>query len=298
MGFVGDLLGFGDDPGERAAESSIAAAEIQAAGQERAAQIQADYMREALGYLQEREELPQQFREESLQRLAGIAGLPGGVGDQQQLINQAIASPLYGAIMGGQEAGEEAILRSAAATGGLRSGNVQSALYDYNTQLQNKALLESYNQQLSGLQGMAGLPSGAQQIAELQSGIGQTLGGGAAGAATAQAQGLTAAGQAQQAYSQQQAGNLMGLGGLGLLAYGMFSDRRLKRDIKRIGQIAGWNWYTWAWNSVAEKMGLKGECQGCMADEVFAERPDAVILKDLFMWVCYPKIGVFCEGRA
>jgi hypothetical protein len=109
---------------------------------------------------------------------------------QQDLIQQARTSPLYGAMMGGREAGEEAIMRRAGATGGLRSGNVQEAMYDYNTQLQNQALLQSYNQQLQGLQGLAGLPSYAPQI--------RTLGQGVSGAGQTIAQGQVAAGQAQQ----------------------------------------------------------------------------------------------------
>lgn len=270
MGFVGDMFGGG---GGDAADAAI-----------RGSEIEAQYMREALDYLKETEEVPQQFREGALSRLGGIYGLEGGEGSQQELIDQAIASPLYGAIMGGREAGEESILRSAAATGGLRSGNVQEALYDYNTQLQNQALLESYNQQLQGLQGLAMLPSGAGQIAQYTGQIGTTLG-----------QGQIAAAQAQQAGQQQGFGNIMGLGQLGLSAYssGMFSDRRLKKSIKYVGTVRGWNWYTWTWNVVAEKMGLVGNCQGCMADEVYAEEPEAVVMKDLFMWVCYPRLGVF-----
>lgn len=208
-------------------------------------------------------------------------------GSQQALIDQAISSPLYGAIMGGQEAGEEAILRSAGATGGMRSGNAQYGLYDYNTQLQNQALLESYNQQLAGLQSLAGMPSKASEISGQMAGIGQT-----------QAQGITAAAQAQQAASQQGIGNIMGLGQLGLAAYGMFSDRRLKRNIKLIGIVKGWPWYSWTWNVVAEKMGLKGKSYGIMADEVYAKRPDCVIMKDMFMFVLYGKLGVFENGLA
>lgn len=117
---------------------------------------------------------------------------------QQDLIQQAMASPLYGAMMGGREAGEEAIMRRAGATGGLRSGNVQEAMYDYNTQLQNQALLQSYNQQLQGLQGLAGLPSYAPQIAGQMAGVGQTLGQGMIGAGTSRAQGQVASGQALQ----------------------------------------------------------------------------------------------------
>ena len=275
MGFVGDLFGGG---GDDAADAAVESAEIQA-----------EYQREALDYLKEREIIPQQFREGAIEKLGGLYGLEGGVGEemagQERLIADALSSPLYGAIMGGQEAGEESILRSASATGGLRSGNVQGALYDYNTQLQNQALLQSYNQQLqqqqntlSGLGGLAQLPSGAGQIAGMTSGIGGTL-----------SAGKTAQAQALEAGKQQGISNIMGLGSMGVA---MFSDRRLKTNIKYKTMVRGWKWYTWDWNIVAQKMGLKGSCQGCMADEVYAERPDAVVMKDLFMMVLYGKLGV------
>jgi len=270
MGFVADLFGFGDDPGEAAANASIAAS-----------QTQAQYQRDALNYLKETEALPQSLREGALTKIGGVYDVPGGEGSQQDMIDAAISSPLYGAIMGGQEAGEESILRNASATGGLRSGNVQGNLYDYNVQLQNKALLESYNQQMQGLQGLAGLPSNATQIANQTSSIGQTLG-----------QGQVAAGQAIQAGNQQEADNWMGLGGLGLAAYGMFSDRRLKKNIKKVGFLKGFNIYSWDWNIVAQKMGLTGGTIGCMADEVYTERPDAVSIKDLFMFVHYDRLGI------
>ncbi len=196
--------------------------------------------------------------------------MEGGRGSQQDMIDNALKSPLYGAIMGGKEAGEESILRNASATGGLRSGNVQANMYDYNTQLSNQALLQSYNQQMEGLQGLAGLPSLAPTIASQTSSIGQTLG-----------QGQIAAANALQQGSQNQMGNMMGLGQLGLQAYGMFSDRRLKKNIKLIGTAKGFNIYSWAWNIVANKMGLTGKTVGCMADEVYIKQPDAVSIKTI-----------------
>jgi hypothetical protein len=207
----------------------------------------------------------------------------GGYGGQQDLIDRSRNSPLYQAIMGGQEFGEEAIMRNAAMTGGLRSGNVQSNMYDYNVRLQNQALLSSYNEQLGGLTGLAGLPSNANQIALGMSGIGQT-----------QAQGIIGAEQGRQDARQQGFGNLMGLGQLGIGAYkaGMFSDRRLKKNIKKIGEVDGFNWYAWDWNIVAQKMGLAGSTMGCMADEVFDIFPKAVTLRNNFMFVNYAMIGV------
>jgi len=231
----------------------------------------------SLDYLKEREAIPQQFREEALQGLGGLYGLEGGTGNQQELIDRAIQSPLYKNIMGGKEAGEESILRSASATGGLRSGNTSANMYNYNTQLQNKALLESYNQQLMGLQGMAGLPSNTNQIAQGMTNIGQT-----------QAQGITAGAQADLQSSQQSMNNALGIAG----TIAMFSDRRLKTNIKKIGKINGFNFYSFDWNSVANMLGLKGSTFGCLADEVFNIAPKAIILKDNFMMINYSAIGV------
>jgi hypothetical protein len=264
VGWVADKIGLGGG-GDDAAAAAREAAGISAGAQT-----------EALEYLKEREALPQQFREEALGRLGGIYGLPGGTGSEEQMIQSLMASPLYKAILGGREAGEESILRSAAATGGLRSGDVQSNLYDYNVQLENKALLDAYNQRMQGLSGMANLPSAAPQIAQGMAGIGQT-----------QAQGITAAEQARQAGSQMGLDNLLGLGSM---AVGMFSDRRLKTDIQPIGEIDGHKWYSWKWNTVAEKMGLKGETIGVMADEVRDKQPEAVSLNRGFMFIDYGKL--------
>ena len=296
MSFIGDLL-FGTG-GDDAADASRQASDAAAQATIRGAEIQAQSQREALGYMKEREALPRQFSEGALRGLGGIYGLAGGTGNQQDLINRAIQSPLYQSIMGGQEAGEESILRSASMTGGLRSGDVQSNLYDYNTQLQNQALLQSYNQQLQGLTGMAGLPNNTNQIASMTAGIGQTLGQGMTTAGGIQAQGQIAGAQAQQAGTQQAFGNLMGLGGLGLEAYGLglFSDRRLKKNLEKIGEVNGHNWYMWDWNIVANKMGLEGKSEGVLADELVKTNPECIGIKDGFMIVDYIKLGIFPKG--
>ena len=57
--------------------------------------------------------------------------------------------------------------------------------------------------------------------------------------------------------------------------------------MKILGKIKGFNWCSFEWNSIAEKLGLKGWTCGIMADEVFEKVPEAVILKDGFMWVLY-----------
>lgn len=186
----------------------------QAAGAaESAAATSAQAQMAQLEYLKEREAIPQQFREEALTQLGGLYGLEGGAGTQQALIERAQASPLYGAIMGGREAGEEAILRQAGATGGLRSGNVQANLYDYNAQLQNQALLQSYSQQLQGLTGMANLPSNAPQIGQVMGNIGQTQAAGQVASGQAWQQGLQGIGD----IAGSAAGQYLQYSGMGLI---------------------------------------------------------------------------------
>ena len=109
--------------------------------------------------------------------------------------------------MGGLKAGEESIMRNAAMTGGLRSGNTQSALADYATQLQNKALTDAYNQQLSGLTGLAHLPTNEAAIGQTMANIGNT-----------RAQGILGAAQAKQAMYQNVGNTLMSGVGMGLEA--------------------------------------------------------------------------------
>jgi hypothetical protein len=248
------------------------------------AQTAASYEQQALDYLKESDALPKQFREGALKGLGGVYGLEGGTGSQQEMIDRALQSPLYGALMGGQKAGEESILRNASATGGLRSGNVQANMYDYNTQLANQALLQSYNEQMQGLQGLSGLSSNANAIANRTSKIGETI-----------SAGQTAARAEDEAKSQQLWDNIFGIGKLGLDLYssGMFSDRRLKKDIKKVGELKGFNIYSWTWNQVANKIGLSGKTIGCMADEVYIKNPNAVSIKDHFMFVHYDMLGIF-----
>lgn len=184
MGFVADAVG-GVFGGDDAADAAIDSANISAAAQ-----------REALEYLKEREAIPQQFREGALTQLGGLYGLDGGEGSQQFLIDQARASPYYTSML---NEGEDAVLRNAAMTGGFRSGNVQDELAD-NSQ---RVLADAYQQQLSGLTGLANLPSNANQIAQQTSGIGATY-----------AAGNTAAEQARQDAFGLGVNTLLGVGGL------------------------------------------------------------------------------------
>ncbi len=140
----------------------------------------------------------------ALQAMQGLAGLRGA-GEQQAAINQIKQGAQYQELA---RQGEEAILQNAAATGGLRGGNVQAALAQFRPALLNQ-LIESQYGKLAGLTSLgstsaenllrlgqasaAGTAAAGQQSAQnignLMVGQGQALAAGQIGAAQAQAQG-------------------------------------------------------------------------------------------------------------
>jgi hypothetical protein len=65
---------------------------------------------------------------------------------------------------------------------------------------------------------------------------------------------------------------LQTLGGLGMMGLGIFSDRRLKHDIKRIGTRLGHNWYSFRYNTDAPEI-IR---EGVMAQDILETNPEAV----------------------
>jgi len=143
----------------------------------------------------------------ALQAMQGLAGLRGAA-EQQAAINQIQQGAQFQELA---RQGEQGILQNAAATGGLRGGNVQAALSQFRPALLNQ-LIESQYGKLAGLTqlgstssenllrlgqasaagvGAAGQQS-AQNIGNLMSAQGAAQAGGIIGAANAQAQGLGA----------------------------------------------------------------------------------------------------------
>lgn len=185
----------------KAAKASKSAANTQAAAEQR-----------SLDYMMEREAIPQFYREQALQSLGGLYGMQGYQGEdgeevapgitKAQMVQQIQQDPFYMDLVG---LGEDAILRNASATGGLRSGATNEALARNNQDV----LRGLYAERVAGLTGMANLPSYAPQIAGQMAGIGQT-----------QAQGIIGAAQAKQA-GYEAIGNFAGqvggafIGGLG-----------------------------------------------------------------------------------
>lgn len=279
MGFVVDSLFGSGDAGDAAREASGVAAAAQT---------------EALDYLKEVDALPREIRENALTGLSSFYHVPDQSKSQAELIRQAINSPLYKAIMGGQRAGEQSILRNASATGMLRSGNSIGSLRRFSTNLSNEALLKAYNEaqgrqdyeqqmHLSGLGALANLPSNASAIANLIAGIGQT-----------KAYGITAGAQADAESGGNAFNNILNLGTLGLQAYklGMFSDIRLKRNIRHLGTRGAFNWYGWEWIPEAAEFGLEGRAEGVLAHEVHLSHPEAVHEVAGFVVVDYAQIGL------
>lgn len=79
------------------------------------------------------------------------------------------------------------------------------------------------------------------------------------------------------ANQQAQMGGLFGLLGTGLTAGIKYSDRRLKKDIRRIGEKKGLPWYTfhYIWDADEDDMH-----EGFMSDDIRNARPEAVMVDE------------------
>lgn len=201
MSFVGDLIGdvFGGITGakqageaaERAGATQAAAAQQGIEEQRRQfdkfVELMAPYVTAGTGALG------------GQQALIGL----GGAGAQRQAIAGLESSPQFQALT---QQGEQAILQNAAATGGLRGGNVQAALAQFRPQV----LSDLINQQYARLGGLSTL---GQNAAAGQAAAGQTLGANVSGLFGQQGA-ATAGGQlAQGAVPGQTFGQLLQIGG-------------------------------------------------------------------------------------
>lgn len=222
----------------------------------------------------------------ALAQQQAILGL-SGAGEQAKAIAALEASPLYQSQV---RQGEEALLQSASATGGLRGGNVQAALAQFRPQmLQNQIDL-----QYSRLGGLTELgQTTTQNLAKL--GQSSAAGQGVAGMESARAisglYGDIGASQAGRAIAEQKAqgqfqSGLLNLGGQLLPSIGsLFSDRRLKRNIRKLGSRPdGLNVYEfdYVWGG--------GKNIGLMAQEVINVYPHAVSMVDGYFAVNYDQV--------
>jgi len=203
---------------------------------------------------------------------AAIERIQGGVGFQEAV-----------------RQGEEALLQRASATGGLRGGNVQAALAQFRPALLNQAIEQQYSrlggmttlgQQSAAGVGAAGMETGTN-IANLLGQQGAALAGGELGQAKAYGQVLNMPAQFLGMQYGAGRGGSVGTPGFGNL----FSDRRLKKNIKQIStRPDGLNVYEfdYIWG---------GDRQiGLMAQEVQTIYPGAVSESDGYLMVDYSKV--------
>ena len=267
MGGLGAAIGIGGHLlGKKGSEAAT-----------QAGKQQLKWQQKGLDYLMDADKLPQELKQGALGQLGALFGVTGSQGDQAQAMSALRGTPMYQAVMGGREGGEEAILRQASATGGLRSGNVQHNLYDYNVQLENQAMMQG----LQGIQGLSNLQTGEANIANQYN----TMGAG-------RAQATIGAAQSKQAGYQMVLDTAMGAGQMGLSAMAAFCDRRLKDNVNHIGKLGRFDIYSWIWNAAAEELGLVGPGIGVMADEVEEIVPAAISERSGFKTVNYAMIGV------
>jgi hypothetical protein len=160
MSFIGDIIG--DITGaNQAAEGAQRGAETQAAASEKGIAEQRRQFDKLVELMSPYVSGGQQaYREQ--QALIGLQGPEA----QQKAIAGFEESPIFQSLT---KQGEQGILQSAAATGGLRGGNVQLALSQFRPQLLNSLIEQQYGR-------LGGLSSIGQSSAAGQATAGMTTG--------------------------------------------------------------------------------------------------------------------------
>ncbi|MEE9459616.1 MAG: tail fiber domain-containing protein [Candidatus Bathyarchaeia archaeon] len=131
--------------------------------------------------------------------------------------------------------------------------------------------------------GLAGIQTGAAgQQAGISTGRGQDIASLLGAQAQAQLEAATAASEARA----QGLGNVADIGGQ---IIGGFSDKRLKKNIKKVGEINGVNIYSFEPNELGEKIGMNMNF-GVIADEVEEIYPDLIGSRNGFKTVNYPEL--------
>lgn len=262
---VGGLLG-GDD-----------AAQAAAAAQSASAQQAIDLQKKQFMRAQENIDPFIQAGQQALTQEEILLGLAGP--EAQQAALDAFAFRPDQLFL--QEQGEQAILRNQAAIGGLGGGNVQKELVQFGQGVASQALSDQLNRLASlrtgGLSAASGLGSlGVQTGAN----VGATL----QNQGAAQASGILGAQQADASLFNTAAGLAS--------AFGSFSDKRLKNNIRKIGELeSGLGWYSWEWNEKGKELSGCSYGEGVIAQEVQEKFPDAVHERDGYLAVDYEKVA-------
>jgi hypothetical protein len=178
--------------------------------------------------------------------------------------------------------------------GGTSGMQEQRNMQDAFGQQQSQNMFNAYNQGLAGQQQQYGQQLGQAQQQQQQQQLLGNLGTGLFSSAMSpeellqrqmQTYGALAPTQTTQ-QAEQGKGGLMGAIG------GLFSDERLKDNIKYEGKTeSGINLYSWTWNSIAKAMSIDSPEFGVIAQEVMKVIPSAVSMdKSGFYKVDYSEV--------
>lgn len=246
-----------------------------------AAQVQAG--REAIQAQRAAAERGQEF----LAPFGGVGqqalGQLGVLTDPQQQMQFLQSNPLFQMAL---DNANRQTQQQAAASGRLSAGDTLQQLSN-NVLLSAQPLLQNQQRNVAGLLDFGrGL---ATTQANVELGQGSQIGNLLTQIGNAQAAGIVGAENPQQQFTQ----GLMNIGGtLGGAAF-MASDKRLKSNIKPLGEKNGHKWYTWEWNEKARKLlGLVGKQEGVIAQEVESYMPEAIKEYQGFKTVDYSMLGV------
>jgi hypothetical protein len=211
----------------------------------------------------------------------GRAAIPqaGFLTDPQAQFEFLQQNPLFQSALEQANVGTKGI---AAARGRLSAGDTLQQL-SQNVLLAASPLISQQKQSIQDLLGFGGdiatrqaatATGAAPSIAELITSGGAAEAAGVVGAEQARGKGIE---------------NIIGIGGTG----GIFSDERLKENIKKINVENGHNIYSWKWNDLAKRLfGLVGSSFGVLAQEVQKTNPEAISEDTGFLKVNYSLIGV------
>jgi len=217
----------------------------------------------------------------ALQQQQALIGLQG-----QEAQQQAISALEQGAgFQARVRQGEEALLQRASATGGLRGGNIQAALAQFRPQMLQQEIETQYGR-LGGLtslgqQSAAGVGTAGMQTGARVAGLYGDVGAAQAGKELAQGQAMAGLFNMPAQFLGMQYGAKVGTPGFG----NIFSDRRLKRNITKIGTRPdglGVYEFEYIWGG--------GRQIGLMAQEVQGVYPDAVGEAGGYLTVNYSKV--------
>lgn len=209
-----------------------------------------------------------------------IAPLRESLSTSLPLLQNFITNP--GSIMedpmlkGAVDKASQDTLAAQAAVGRVGAGDTRSALFS-----SIFPMIQNFrNQRFGELFNFANLGAnattmGGQSGADIMTQIGNSQAAGLMGAANARQQGI---------------GNLIGIGGL---AAHFLSDRRFKRDIKKIGEIGEIGIYEFRYKGVDDDT----KHVGVMAQEVAKKYPKAVVEHDDVMFIDYEQLNDELGGK-